>query len=237
MSKPDLQLVNTQAHKHLKIQSTKYNVSENQINATIVVAGELSALVHEYPIFITRSQQGAPYQLTALLGLHSGENLFLQGDTWRANYLPLDILRRPFQAFIPDPSHPTKGSIAIDLNSELVSETDGETLFLENGDATDYFKRIETTFSQLMGGNTFTAELLEKAADLGLLEQVNLNFDLPNGQKANLNGLFVFNKEAVSALSGEALEQCHQLGLLQVCHLVLSSSIHLDKLIKWSGEK
>lgn len=237
MTTPKLELVNTEAHKHLRINPNKLNTPENQINACIVVANELSTLIHEYPIFITKHPERGHYQLTAILGLHNGDNLYLDGESWRATYLPLDILRKPFQAFIPDPNDTSKGSIAIDVNSPAISETEGQALFTESGENTDYFNRIESTFGQLMGGTNYTSELLKQADDLGLLEQISLNFDLPNGEKAAINGLYSFDKEKISALRGNDLEVCHESGILQVCNLTLSSGIHLDKLIKWYGQK
>lgn len=236
MTIPQLELVNTEAHKTLRINPKKVNVPENQVNACIVVAGELSSLIHEYPIFITKDQKRDQYQLTAILGLHSGDNLYLDGEQWRATYLPLDILRKPFQAFIPDPNHTSKGSIAIDINSPAVSETTGQRLFTDRGESTDYFKRIETTFKQLMSGTQYTADLLRQAVEFDLLEQVDLKFDLANSEPVTLNGLYIFSQDKVTALKGDALEQCHQSGLLQVCHLTMASSLHLNKLINWYQE-
>jgi hypothetical protein len=59
---------------------------------------------------------------------------------------------------------------------------------------------------------------------------------VPNKSKVELNGLFSFDKEAVGKLSGQELEQAHQSGLLQVISLMLSSSLHLQKLIGWSAD-
>ena len=67
---------------------------ENQTNACMVVASELSTLCHEYPIFITKHPEHEQFQLNAILGLVSGQNLFLDGDSWRAKFLPLDILQK-----------------------------------------------------------------------------------------------------------------------------------------------
>ncbi|NVK26101.1 MAG: SapC family protein [Gammaproteobacteria bacterium] len=237
MSTPQFELVNSEAHKDIRINTGKFDIVENKVNAAVVVAGELSTLIHEYPIFISKNPETNEFQLIAILGLHSGENLFLQGEVWRAKHLPLDVLRKPFQAFIPDPKNRAKGSIAIDIDNELVRHDKGELLFTETGEATEYFKRIEAIFSQLMGGTMQTATLLQQAADLNLLEEIGLNFDLADGKQASLNGLFAFNKENVSALKGKDLERCHESGVLQICHLVLSSATHLDKLIKWHADK
>lgn len=233
MKQPQIELVNTEAHKDVKIDTTKQDIPENHVNAVVVVVGELNTLIHEYPIFITKTSDTEQYQLTAILGLKSVQNLYLDGDNWRANYLPLDVLRKPFQAYVPDPKDLSKGSIAIDIASDKVNYTKGESLFDEAGESTPYFKRIESTFGQLMGGTTYSAELLKLADDLNLLEQINLNFDLPNGKTASINGVYQFDKKAITELRGADLEKCHESGLLQVCHLALSSTINLQKLINW----
>lgn len=232
MADQQLELINTEAHKTLRVDPTFYNTPDNQINACLVLVSELSTLCHEYPIFIVKHPEQEKYQLTALLGLNSGQNLYLAGDQWRAKYLPLDILRKPFQAFVPNPNEPLKGSIAIDVNSPAVGAK-GELLFTPDGESTEYFKRVEQTFAQLLGGSRYSSELLQQADDFGLLEAVSLKVDLANGETVNLNGMYQFAKEKVTALSGQALTTCHENGILQVCHLVLSSSIHLDKLIQW----
>lgn len=237
MSAAKFELVSNEAHQHIKVNSQKYDIPENKVNAALVVASELSVLVHDYPIFITKQPNTENYQLTALLGLHAGENLYLEGEKWKTMYLPLDILRKPFQAYIPDPNDTSKGHIAIDMNSELVGDAKGEALFDEQGEPSKYFQRIQSAFAQIMGGTQFTSDLLKQADEMGLLEQVNLTVDLPDGGKANINGLYTFDKEKITALKGEQLERCHELGILQVCHLVMSSGIHMERLIKWYGEK
>ncbi len=233
MLEPKLELVNFEAHKKVKISNTNFNIAENHVNSVTVVANELSTLVHEYPIFITKHAISGQYQLLAILGFESGQNLYLDGESWRGSYIPMDILRRPFHAYIPDKNNPAQGQIAIDLAHPWVNETQGYSLADDHGKASDYFKRIEKTFSQLMGGNSYTSNALQVADELNLLESVTVSVDLPNGEKKTLNGLYSFEQEKVTALTGEALEKSHQVGLLQICHLMLSSGANLPKLIGW----
>ncbi|MGJ8682368.1 SapC family protein [Paraglaciecola sp.] len=230
-----VELLDSVKHRNIKVDPAKLNTRLHNVNVTTLVAGELSTLVHEYAVFLTQSPSTKEYQLTAVLGFKSGENLYLNGDNWQATYLPLDIMRRPFQAFMPDNNNLDKAHIAIDLLSEQVNEKHGTPLYDEQGNKTEFLKRIEQTFSELMGGTMQTIQLLKLADELNLIESINLNLDIPNRGKVELNGLFAFNKENIDKLSGEALEKAHKSGLLQVIHLVLSSTINLQKLIRWAA--
>ncbi|WP_016957855.1 SapC family protein [Catenovulum agarivorans] len=234
MTDKNVQLLDKTVHRTLTIDTSQVDIAENQINMAMVVVNELSTIVHEYPVFIAKNPQTGQFMLGALLGLKSGQNLFIQDGQWQASYLPLEILRRPFQALF-DPEKPQEGGrIAIDLNHPQVVK-DGQKIFDDKGEATEYLKRIQQTFAALMAGTQQTTEILTQADKLGLIEGINISVDLANGEKAALNGLFAFNQQAVSKLSGDNLELAHTSGILQVCHLVLSSGLHLQKLVKWAG--
>ena len=231
-----LELLSNEKHQKLRIDNKLVDCKQNRVNIALVTVGELSTLIHEYAVFITKSPTTGQYQLAALLGFNSGENLYLKDNLWRATYLPLDILRRPFQAYLADPSKLKEGRIAIDVASEQVSNSVGEALFNEQGDATEYLQKVQKTFAELMSGADQTQTLLEQANQLELIESITLNIDIPGQDSTALNGLYAFNKEALTNLSGTELEQAHQSGVLQVSHLILSSTLHLQKLINWSSQ-
>ncbi|MEP1445177.1 MAG: SapC family protein [Paraglaciecola sp.] len=231
-----LELLDNVKHQKLRINNQLTNCKHNQTNTAAVTIGELSTLVHEYAIFISKSPESEQFQLVAILGLKSGENLYLKDNQWQATYLPLDILRRPFQAFVPDQSNLSEGRIAIDVSSEQVGTKLGQALFDEQGNPSAYLQKIQKTFAELMSGTEQTRALLEEANKLELIESVTLNIELANQEKASLNGLYAFNKDALTKLSGAKLEKAHQSGVLQVSHLLLSSTLHLQKLINWSSQ-
>lgn len=229
-----LELLDSQAHRSIKIDTKKLNTKQNRVNVASVTVGELNVLVHEYAIFMTKNPTSDDLQLTALLGFKSGQNLYLEGDNWRVSSLPLDILRRPFQAYMPESGIFNKGHIAIDMLAEQVNLQTGTPLYDEQGNKADLLQRIEQTFAQLMGGAVQTAQLLKQAESLELVEKIDLKIEIPDKEEVGLTGLYAFNTENVAKLKGEALEQAHQSGLLQVIPLVLSSTIHIQKLIGWA---
>lgn len=235
MTKNTTELLDSVMHRQLKIDIKNLDIPHNKVNWSFVTIGELHSLVHEYPIFITKNADTGQFQLSALLGFSSGQNLFIQNNKWQATYLPLDMLRRPFKAMLTKENDESSGRITIDTSSPAVTNSaDGERLFDDEGKPTRYLERIQDTFAQLMGGTILSRKLLAIAYQHNLIESITINIELDNKPNVHLTGLYGVNKAALDALSGEALAECHQAGVLQVCHLLLSSGIHIEKLIKWA---
>lgn len=236
MTNNTIEILDSVKHRSLRVDTTIVDTKHNQMNTAYITIGELSTLIHEYPIFITKNPNTGAFLFNALLGIKSGQNLFIKNNKWQARYLPLDIIRRPFQAMLTEEDDFSGGKIAIDINNELVNENTGQELFNEDGQATAYLERIQQTFSQLMGGAQQSNKMLEILYKHDLLEPVTLNLELTNNEKSQLSGLYAIKKESLAKLNGEDLDECHKSGALQVCHLIMSSGAHVEKLIRWANE-
>ncbi|AWB65786.1 hypothetical protein C2869_04740 [Saccharobesus litoralis] len=223
-------------HSQIYIDTTHYDTPNNHVNSCVVTVAELANLVHEYPIFITKNNHSGLFQLSALFGLKSGENLYLQDNSWRAKYLPMEILRRPIQ-LAQDENDPQKATFALDMNSPQINNQTGERLFTDNGAPTDYLQRIQTMFSQLISSSQQTQKILQTAAQYDLIEPVELNIKFEGQEQPVLGGLYSVKAENLNTLTGEALETCHKTGVLQICHLLLITATHLDKLVQWANER
>jgi len=92
------------------------------MNSASVSVSELATLIHEYPIFITKNPNTGQFLFSALLGIDSGQNLFIQNNVWKAKYIPLDVMRRPFQAMLQEEGNFSNGRIAIDIDNPVVQE-------------------------------------------------------------------------------------------------------------------
>ncbi|MDU0354356.1 SapC family protein [Paraglaciecola aquimarina] len=165
-TKSTMELLDGRVHKDIKIDTSIVDTLQNRVNVATVIAQELSTLVHEYSIFITKSPTSGEFQLTAILGFSDKQNLYLRDNKWQATYMPLDIIRRPFQAYMPDKDNMNKGHIAIDVAAEQVNKKQGAALFDEEGKKTDYLTKIESTFSQLMGASVIPLTYSNKPMNL-----------------------------------------------------------------------
>ena len=233
MSDPRFTLVDPNGHKDFRVNTLLADCPHNHVNVAAVVANELSTLCHEYPIFVTRNPNTSQYQLSAILGLKSGQNLYLQDGKWNSDYIPMDIARRPFQLFASDETN-QHGHLTIDMTSPQVQQEVGERLFEEDGSPSEYMQRIHKTFSSLMGNAQLTNNIMKLAEELDLIESLDMTFEFQSGD-VSLNGVYGFSGEKISQLAGENLQKAHEQGVLQVAHLVMSSAVNLNKLTRWYG--
>lgn len=233
MTKNTIELLDSVRHRDIRIDTLLVDTPHNHTNAANVSVTELVTLVHEYPIFIAKNPNTGQFLFNALLGVNSGENLFIQNNEWKAKYLPLDILRRPLQAMLEGEDDFSGGRIAIDTANPVVEMEKGERLFNTEGEPTPFLERIQQTFSQLMGSAKLTTDILNIMYQYDLLESITLKLELDGGEVVTMNGLYTINKKSLAELTGDALALCHKKGVLEVCYLVLSSAVHIDKLIKW----
>ena len=237
MNEPKWELLESAKHRNLQVNVSNYNTSENNKNTAHVSVGELSALIHEYPVFIAKDPESGQWQLLALFGLVRGENLFLDDTKWRATYLPMDVQRRPFRLLLPEGEMLQNGHVAIDINSEQICSHGGQGIFDEQGRETEFLQKIKQMFSTIMGATKQTQDILKVAEKNGLIKPFDMKIDVDNKEPILLNGLYSFDRTAVTELKGEALQECHDSGVLQICHLIISSTFHMNKLIRWHNIK
>lgn len=145
-----IEMLDSVKHSQLKINPKNYNCAQNHVNVASVMVNELSTVVHEYPIFITKNSMTGEFQLSGVLGFTQGENLYLKGDTWQANYLPLDILRRPFQLIKPEKGVNTEGHLAIDMSSPQLQDDSGEALFEKTANLLNIYNVFRKAFLNLL---------------------------------------------------------------------------------------
>jgi len=225
-------------HKELGVKTTKLDSIYHRVNRVFVNLNELSNLVHEYPVFINKNSHTGQFQFNAILGFEAGENLYVQNDQWNARFVPMDLLRHPFQVTFPDNNPTAAGQIAINESSDLlgkITDEKVEAIFETNGNPSPYFIRIQQMIAQLMSGAQLSRLALQGLHQNGLLMPITLDIKLNNGSQRALEGFYGVNEEALKQLSGTALEECHKKGHLNLCYLLLSSATHLEKLISWKS--
>lgn len=90
-----------EAHKNLKLDtsvSVLPRIADQ--NSVFIAAVEFSDAAKEYPIVFVRAGNGPDGKSAvaplAVLGLKPGSNLFIEGDQWKANYVPAYVRRYPF---------------------------------------------------------------------------------------------------------------------------------------------
>lgn len=132
------------AHRNLKIRRDQSALDATTgLNAFFITAAEFADACKEYPILFLRAgkdEQGkdlcAP---VTVFGLLKGENLVYRHGRWNARYVPALLRAYPF-AMAPTPDK--QFVVCFDETSPVFSQTEGQALFDEKGEATPYLEEV-----------------------------------------------------------------------------------------------
>lgn len=233
MPKPEI--VNNEIHKSLRVITTRGAEYGENIHFVPVIADELRSAVLDYPVVLMKDTETGRFGLFALLGFEPGENLFLDGSTWDAGYVPLHFRRQPFMvgyaAGEGEQPNPDKSMITIDMDSKRVQESEGEALFNADGSWTTYLQDVSRMLGMMIQGTALTDAFVNELAERDFIEPVQLNITFPGGESKNYEGLYSVNDEKLNELSADELKDLHERGFLQASYLMLASIGNIQKLI------
>lgn len=209
-------LLNSEAHKHLKIRSgTSVELGDGQ-RFVPVVPGEFQFLVAHYPLLFSKDAGTGAFFCGAVLGFDEGENLFLDEDCYR----PLNLRRMPFY---------TAGEeIAIDLDHARVGQA-GDALFSESGEPTQFLAGIAGALRELRHGGEKMKEFIDTLLRLKLIEALDVTLSFDDG-KRELQGLYTINRETLAALDDADVVDLFRRGYLQQIHFMIASLRHIASL-------
>lgn len=228
-------LLNNVAHQNLKV-ITRFSAEFGEnVGSVIAFPTEFLELQKEYPILFRQNPETQKYHATVLLGFHQGENLFLNPNAkagWNANYIPAVIAKGPFLIGMQsrDSSNTNTPVIHIDLDHPKVSEQEGYPLFLEYGGNSPYLEHIASVLNVIHQGVAVQDGMFNLFSELDLIEPVNIEIDLNNGEKYRLLGNCTINQEKLRGLAGDQLERLNKLGFLPLAYAVINSMTNIRRL-------
>ncbi|MBU1309002.1 MAG: SapC family protein [Gammaproteobacteria bacterium] len=230
-------LLNNIDHQHTRVLHRFAAEYGDNLCSVPVFASEFSALQHEYPILVQHKQQDDSFQAVALLGLAADENLYLKpqlANGWDGRYIPALIEKGPFRIGFQQQEGQTEPEavVHIDLAHPKVNQQYGQQLFLPQGGNSPYLQHIADTLQRIQRGMALAGPLFKAFTQLNLLQPVNIEYSLHNGEKHRLSGYYCINSDALAALRAPELEQLHQAGFLQLAFAMQSSLRHISSLIE-----
>lgn len=231
-------LLNNIHHQNTRVIAQFADNYGDNIASVVVYPTELMELQKEYPILFRLNAETGKFYVTALLGLQQNENLFLDPATesgWAARYIPANIARGPFLiGFQRQQDEPEKQSavVHIDLDHPKVNEQQGQPLFLEHGGNSAYLEYISKMLNIVHEGTALNDLMFAAFKQFDLIETVNIEFELENGQKHRLTGNHTINESKLQALSAEQLLQLNKAGFLPLAFAAIFSMTNIRKLIE-----
>jgi len=210
-------------HANLKvIDSGDYSRYKNQ-NLIPIVVRDFYTLSSEFPLVFVTNAESKDFMPVAIMGFRDGENLYCQEEPFPAQVIPLGFGNAPFAIAAADENR-DQFVVLVDEESPLVSETEGNALFTEDGEKTEYTEaRVEGLVRAAQEREqTIQVCKLLKEKDLLATQQVQLQHR-PDGQRYNIDGIYTVNEEKLNALSDEDFLELRKIGLLSMIYAHLTS--------------
>jgi SapC len=229
----NLVVLDNQTHRPLRVATTRVG-GYAAVNAVSVITREFSRLLARYPIFFTKSTETGQFEPAALLGFARGENLFLHDGRWDAAYVPLQIQRQPFSLIpkrVTGEGQPSELEVAVDIESAQIQAQEGERLFLDDGQATEYLQNITSVLSALVKGSSETYAFTQRLAELDLIEPVQIKVEFVDGSDSHLQGLYWISEAHLKTLPAAQLAELRDREFLQWLYFQMASVGHMSELV------
>lgn len=190
-------------------------------NSLPVVAAELPMLCKHFPILFTGEETPT---LVALLGLRSGENLFVDAaGAWSAGvYMPAYMRRYPF-IFM---EHAERGEFTLCLDMAAPGVGSGSNRLFENGEPTAFTKAALDFCRDYQAHFIFTSDFIAAVIEADLLVDNRADVTLGDGQKISLGGFKVIDEARFNALPNDTFLKWRERGWLHLvyCHFISSGN-------------
>jgi len=208
-----LQVLSRQSHKNLRLRAPAepWAFARSRMIAGLV-APELPEAIKSMPVAFSLHEERA--NVVALLGL-GAQNLFVgaKGE-WLGPYIPAVLRAWPF-ALVKQGEQRVVG---LDVQSEAVSETEGEPLFDANGEPGERLQKTVKFLQSFSDQEQVMARAVNAIQQAGLLVPWEFTARQGDGSSINVTGLHQVDRTAFEALSDEDFLTLRREGALPVIY-------------------
>lgn len=225
--------LDTRAHADLRVApyGDDWSVASG-MNSIAVAVAEFADLATEFPLVFVQvgnAQGGSELMPVAVFGLTAGENLYVEGKTWRANHLPLLLRMYPFGIAGVEGE---RVLLAIDEAWPGWSRTEGEPLF-EAGQPTERTTQMADQIGKVAGELRQGVEFARVLSDAGLLMETRFEAKSPDGQTIQVDGFFSVDADKLAALNDNEVLSLWRSGAMALVHAHQLSLRHMARLADW----
>ena len=226
--------ITKEKHSKLHIKAIENFDFAKNVNMASIMVHEFSRAAAIYPIVFVEDKDKDQFKPVVLLGFEDGENLFVQGDKWKASYIPAIIRRYPFA--LAKTNEEGNFLVCIDEESDLVSKNEGQALFDEKGEPAEVMERVKRYLSELQQMDIFTEDCCKYLAAKNMFTPLNMKVKIGNELK-NITGGYIVNEERLNSLSDEAFLEMRAKKYIPVVYAHLSSLAQIERLINFKDER
>jgi len=208
----------------LKVKPIKNFKYAKDLTQSIITVDEFYKACKTYPIVFGRDSENNLAAIV-LMGVED-KNLFVnsKGEWKKGEYIPFYVRRYPFNFLKQD----DKYILVYDENSKAINDKEGEELFDENGEPSEYLKNVLALMERYQVSAKKTEEFLKKLEELGLLEDARINIKR-DGKNYVITPVKKVNEEKLNALGEKEKLELVNTGMYK---LIIAHLISLDNIQK-----
>jgi len=234
----DLQALDRGVHRQMRLARLVHSDHSPAcgMNSLFANAVEFLDLAREYPVVFVRTGDPAAQNgrleasPVAVLGLKRGENLFLNDDgSWAASYVPATLRSYPFALVHTDDSNYI---VCFDKAWSGFSEREGERLFDDAGEATEFMKGVQGFLEQLDAEMQRTRDFCRRLVELELLQEMRFDAQMEDGQTLVVDGFLAVNEQKLAELPDATVVELHRSGILALLYAHIGSMGMMRRLVE-----
>lgn len=191
------------------------------VNSIPLMAVEFPQAGADYAIVFAANGDGV--LPVVILGARQNENLYLdEADQWKASYIPAFVRRYPFVFSTGDDGKTF--TLCVDEAFQGLNYLGrGRALFDAEGKPTEYVDGVLKFLQEYRVQYMRTEAFCRKLKEHDLLEPMQAQFTLADGEKMALTGFSVVNRAKLKSLSDEVLGELVRSDELELIYLHLQS--------------
>jgi len=228
-----LTVLDKKAHKDLKVKPMQDLNFAKEVTFVPILAKEAELVGKDFPIVFTADENPT---IVALVSL-GGKNLAINDEgKWITNYVPAFIRKYPF-AVTSTKDNPKQKVILIDEESPLVSTTEGESLFNEDGTQTKTLQNAIKFLSEYERDMEVTKNVAKIIYKSGILEDREISVGEGEEKHVLVSGFRVVNREKLNSLSDDILADWVRKGIISLIDIHLKSLNNINKLFNLAQQR
>lgn len=227
--------VSSQTHGDLSVKSGEDFAFARSVNSVPLTAVEFRRASLEYALVF--AGEGDAVMPVAILGVETDNNVFVKEDgTWDGKFVPAFVRRYPF-VFSSGDDGKTFTLCIDDSFSGCNREGRGERLFDADGERTQYLQTVLNFVNEYQAQYQRTRVFCARLNELNLLEPMQAQFTLPDGQQKSLTGFMAVNRTRLKELDDEILAKMARNDELELIYLHLQSMQNFSAMLQRIGAK
>ncbi|MBF0185569.1 MAG: SapC family protein [Magnetococcales bacterium] len=222
--------VNVQRHAAIRVKEiNRYHFAARShlVNITI---HEFARVAATYPIVFIENKEKMFFQPVALLGLNEGENLFVgEHGEWNAPYIPATVRQYPFKLLPKSQGNKTEYVVCLDESSDLLSTSEGVSLFAERGEPTRIIENVKQFLLELQQLMAMTEQFVHFLVSHDLLISMDMHVREGKGIKS-IAGCYIISEKRLNHVAMDILAEMRDRQYLSAIYAQLFSLMQIENL-------